>query len=301
MSENLLQEVEELEYTIEELNEDGQPKKLKLRGVYQKSDTPNGNGRTYPKPVLEAAVGKVKETVESRRMVGELDHPNDAKVHLDKVSHIITKLDMSSDGEVIGEAEVLGTPAGVILKELLKGGVKLGISSRGFGSTKAAAGGLQEVQDDYKLVTFDIVSDPSTPGAYPEPVYENNENDQKSDENEDKEYVTNLESLVEDVLSTSETIEVESKEFICSDDEGARFYMVEEEKDSYGQLNFHVSHDYHILIKNDEFDERVSFNEENIELIENIYGSRVSNKIKTKLSELGFDATTLNSIKEEED
>lgn len=300
MSENLLQEVNELEYTIEELNEEGQPKKLKLRGVYQKSDTPNGNGRTYPKPVLEAAVKKAVDTVGERRMIGELDHPADAKVHLDRVSHIITKLEMGQNGEVIGEAEVLGTPSGVILKELLKGGVKLGISSRGFGSTKKV-GELQEVQDDYKLVTFDIVSDPSTPGAYPEAVYENNENENNENENENKEYVTNLESIVEDVLSTSETIQTESREFICSDDEGARIYIVEEERESYGQLSFHVSHDYHILIKNEEFDERVSFTEENIELIEGIYGKKVSNKIKSKLFELGFDAKTLNIIKEEED
>lgn len=299
MSENLLQEVNELDYTIEELNEDGQPKKLKLRGIYQKSDTPNGNGRTYPKSVLEAAISKVKPAVEGRRMVGELDHPADAKVHLDKVSHIITHLDINESGEVIGEAEVLGTPAGVILKELLKGGVKLGISSRGFGSTKAAAGGLQEVQDDYKLVTFDIVSDPSTPGAFPQAVYEHNENNDET--TDDIDYVTNLEALVDDSLSESEDIETEKREFVCTDGEDGRIYLIPEGRDSYGQLNFHVSHDYHILIKNEEFNERVSFTSENLELIESIYGEKVSGKIKSKLLELGFDPDTLYSIKEEED
>lgn len=298
MDKNLLQEVNELDYTIEELNEDGQPRKLKLLGIYQRSDTPNGNGRSYPKSVLASAIDKAKPVVEGRRMVGELDHPADAKVHLDKVSHIITKLDMNENGEVIGEAEVLGTPAGVILKELLKGGVKLGISSRGFGSTKAAAGGLQEVQDDYKLVTFDIVSDPSTPGAFPQAVYEHNENNETT--NEDVEYTTNLEALVEDVLSTSEDIQTENKEFICSHDEDSRIYLIDEGRDSYGQLNFHVSHDYHILIRNDEFNERVSLSEENLQLIESIYGERVADKIKSRLFELGYDPKTLNLIKEED-
>lgn len=298
MAENLLQEVSELDYTVEELNEDGQLKKLKLRGVYQKSDTPNGNGRTYPKSVLESALNKVKSVVEGRRMVGELDHPADAKVHLDKVSHIITKLEMSPSGEVIGEAEVLGTPAGVILKELLKGGVKLGISSRGFGSTKSATGGLQEVQDDYKLVTFDIVSDPSTPGAFPQAVYEHNENNETTNENVD--YTTNLEALVEDVLSTSEDIQTENKEFICAHEEDGRIYMIDEGRDSYGQLNFHASHDYHILIRNDEFDERVSLSGENLQLIESIYGERVADKIKSRLFELGYDPKTLYLIKEED-
>jgi hypothetical protein len=205
---------------------------------------------------------------------------------------------MSPSGEVIGEAEVLGTPAGVILKELLKGGVKLGISSRGFGSTKAAPGGLQEVQDDYKLVTFDIVSDPSTPGAFPQAVYEHNENNETTKE---EDYVTNLEALVDDVLSVEEEIIDEDKTFVCTDGENARFYMVEGERDSYGNLNFHASHKYHILIKNEEFDERVSFSDDNIELVESIYGSSVADKIRSKLSDLGYDPLTLNLVKSEED
>ena len=130
----MLREVNELSYEIEELNEDGQPKKFKLKGVYQKSDTPNGNKRVYPRAVLESAVHSVNEDVLGRRMLGELDHPDDAKIHLDKVSHLITKLEMTPSGEVYGEAEVLPTANGKILESLLRSGVKLGISSRGFGS-----------------------------------------------------------------------------------------------------------------------------------------------------------------------
>ena len=159
LDENLLQEINNFDYVIEELNEDGMPKKFKLKGIYQAADTPNGNKRTYPRPVLEGAVNSVQSMVTERRMLGELDHPADAKVHLDKVSHVVTELRMEANGQVYGEAEVLPTASGKILEALLKSKVKLGISSRGFGSTKSTSTGLSEVQDDYKLVTFDMVSD----------------------------------------------------------------------------------------------------------------------------------------------
>ena len=174
----LLQEVNDLEYNVEltEEKKDGKKvKKIKLKGVFQKADTPNKNKRVYPKKVLEKVIKESQEALEERRMVGELDHPPEAKIHLDKISHVITKLEMRPDGVVYGEAEVLPTPAGRILEALIKSNVKLGISSRGYGSVKKSKEGLNEVQEDYKLITFDIVNDPSTPNAFPDPVLEHNE------------------------------------------------------------------------------------------------------------------------------
>lgn len=294
--ENFLNEVNEFTYTIEELNEDGMPKKLKIKGIYQKADIENGNKRMYPRPVLEAAVKSVQSVVLDKRMLGELDHPSDAKIHLDKVSHLITKLEFSPNGEVYGEAEVLPTAHGKILESLLKSGVKLGISSRGFGSTKENKG-LQEVQGDYKLVTFDIVSDPSTPGAFPKPVYEQKETEEVK---ENEKYITNLEALVDDILDDSAEAPVhETKTFVCKDNEENRFYIVEGEKDSLGKLNFHLSRKYHLLIRNEDNEERVALDNVNMELVESIYGERVSSKIKASIEALGYDSETLNIKKEE--
>lgn len=298
MSDNLLQEYNEFSYTLEELNEDGKPKKFKLKGIFQKSDTPNGNKRVYPRPVLEGAVESVSSIVNEGRMLGELDHPDDAKIHLDKVSHKVTKLYMSGDGTVIGEAEVLNTPAGKILESLLQSGVKLGISSRGFGSTKEASNGLHEVQKDYKLVTFDIVSDPSTPGAFPSAVYEHNENKSSSSVNESG--VTTLGYALEDILSEEIEIKREQKELVCSDQNNNRYYIVEGEKDSYGTLNFHVSHDYHILVKNENLEERIAINSENIKLFEDVYGNKVTSRVLDKINELGYNSKTFFANKKED-
>lgn len=296
---SMLREVNELSYEVEELNEDGMPKKFKLKGVYQRSDTPNGNRRVYPRAVLEEACRSVNEDVANRRMLGELDHPDDAKIHLDKVSHLITKLEMNANGEMYGEAEVLPTANGKILESLLRSGVKLGISSRGFGSVKKNSQGLNEVQDDYKLVTFDIVSDPSTPGAFPNAVYENRE---EENENEEIEYVTTLGSLVEDVVGSSldGDDEEEYRDYLCMDEAKNRFYVVEGEKDSYGYLNFHASHEYHVLVKNEDYQERLGLNEDNLNLIKNVYGPKVYKNILHKINDLGYDPKTLNLKKEEE-
>lgn len=292
---NLLQEVEQFSYEVQELNEDGMPKTFKLKGIFQKGDTPNGNGRSYPGAVLEAAVNSTLNLVQEGRMLGELDHPADAKIHLDKVSHKVTKLEMKN-GTVYGEAEVLKTPAGKILESLLKSGVKLGISSRGFGSTKEV-GGLHEVQDDYKLVTFDIVSDPSTPGAFPNPVYEHKEH-KKQEINED--YVTTLDFLVDETLNEGvELQEQEYRHYIGSDDDRNMFYIVEGERDSYGFLNFHMSHDYHLLVKKQDEHERIGMNEENMDFINKIYGNKIYKKLENKIDELGYDPSSLNLKKEE--
>ena len=292
----LLRDFNELDYTIDELNEDGMPKKFKLKGRFQHADLPNGNGRVYPRPVLESSIQKTSQAVQERRMLGELDHPNDAKIHLEKVSHVVTALKLNEDGQMYGEAEVLPTASGKILEQLLRSGVKLGISSRGFGSTKKNGKGLEEVQNDYKLVTFDIVSDPSTPNAYPQAVYENNENkDVQIDEN----YTSTFDTLLEDVLSEELETKEEAKQLLTKDVDGNRFYMVEGEKDSYGNLNFHISHDYHILVKNEDFEERVGINGTNLQLIEDVYGKKVHDRIVNKIQELGYNPDTLNWNKEE--
>lgn len=182
---NELTESLDFDYKIiqEGNEEDGQKKVTKLRGLFQQGGIKNGNGRLYPTSILETAVKINQDKVGERHMLGELDHPTDGKIHLEKVSHLITGLNISENGRVEGELEVFdgplengGTPAGQILGSFIKRGVKLGISSRGFGSTKQV-NGVNEVQNDYKLITFDIVSDPSTPEAYPTAVFEGQEVD----------------------------------------------------------------------------------------------------------------------------
>jgi hypothetical protein len=175
----LLQEFQDFTYeVISEQTEEGGRKKTYLKGLFQHGGIRNGNGRMYPTPILEREISKNIDKVRNRNMLGELDHPTEGKIHLDKVSHCVTDLKMESDGRVTGAVEVFdgpdddgGTPKGRILGSLIRRGVKLGISSRGFGSTKED-GDVNEVQDDFKLITFDIVADPSTPNAYPSAVYE---------------------------------------------------------------------------------------------------------------------------------
>ena len=138
-----------------------------LVGICQKSGTKNGNGRIYRKETLEREVENYQKAIQERRALGELDHPDDSVVNLKNCSHLMTK--MWWDGEsVMGKIEVLDTPSGKILKELVKAGVKLGISSRGMGSVKQK-NGETIVEDDFQLICFDMVSEPSTPGAFLSP------------------------------------------------------------------------------------------------------------------------------------
>ncbi len=138
--------------------------KFLMKGVLQKANTLNQNGRVYPMGVLSREVQNYQRFIEEGRALGELDHPDSSVVELKNVSHIIREAHM--DGEVCyGTLEVLDTPNGRILKSLVESGVKIGISSRGVGSTKTE-GGHQVVQDDFQLICWDIVSEPSTPGAF---------------------------------------------------------------------------------------------------------------------------------------
>jgi hypothetical protein len=171
LNNNILIDTMPLEYEI--LEEGVAPaKKLKLRGLFHKADVVNGNNRKYRKTILEREVQNLQEAIKERRALGELGHPQTVDINLERVSHIITSLEFKNETDVIGTAEVLrDTPYGAILEGLLKNKVKLGISARGKGSV-INQGGIDEVADDYQLITFDIVARPSTPGAYPEAILE---------------------------------------------------------------------------------------------------------------------------------
>jgi hypothetical protein len=135
-----------------------------LSGVMQMSETKNGNGRVYPHAILEREVKKYTEAVKQRRALGELDHPESGVVNLQNCSHLVTDIWMEGN-KCMGKIEVLGTPAGKILESLIDAEVPCGISSRGMGSI-SERDGVTMVEDDFQLICFDMVADPSTPGAY---------------------------------------------------------------------------------------------------------------------------------------
>jgi len=150
--------------------------RLVVRGVLQRAESKNQNGRVYPREVLMREVKKyAKEFIGQNRAMGELDHPESSVVNLANVSHNIKEMHWEGDN-LLGTVEVLSTPSGNILTELFKSGIKLGISSRGMGSveTVSEAGDepSQEVQPDFELIAFDFVSNPSTHGAFMYPMKE---------------------------------------------------------------------------------------------------------------------------------
>ena len=135
-----------------------------LTGRIQTADKKNGNGRKYPEKVLRREMDNYMTIVKDNRATGELDHPDDSVINLKNVSHMVT--DCWWEGkDVMGKIKVLDTPSGRILKDLINAGVKLGISSRGLGSVKESMGETI-VEDDFQLICFDIVSEPSTPNAF---------------------------------------------------------------------------------------------------------------------------------------
>jgi len=138
-----------------------------VRGLFQRADEANQNKRVYPRTILENQVKKLQPLIKERRLCGELDHPQNDTVKLTNASHLVTKLWMENS-EVMGEAEILNTPNGKVAQALLADGVKIGISSRGLGTlSEDHMTGQKTVNEDYNLVTFDLVADPSTRGAYP--------------------------------------------------------------------------------------------------------------------------------------
>ena len=135
-----------------------------LSGIMQKSDTVNGNGRVYPHNVLMKEMKNYQKLVKECRALGELDHPEDSVINLKNASHMITEVWWEGNA-VMGKAKVLDTPSGKILRSLVESGVTLGISSRGMGSV-TESNGQTTVEDDFQLICFDFVSEPSTPGAF---------------------------------------------------------------------------------------------------------------------------------------
>lgn len=136
-----------------------------LTGVIQRAKSKNQNGRIYPREVLEREIENYQKIVRDNRACGELDHPEDSVVNLKNVSHIMTSIWWDGD-DVMGKCKVLNTPSGQILRSLVDSGVTLGISSRGMGSVHEDRKGNTIVEDDFNLICFDFVSDPSTIGAF---------------------------------------------------------------------------------------------------------------------------------------
>jgi hypothetical protein len=163
---------ENLGYIVEET--DGK-KNIFIEGVFAQYDTGNRNNRIYPKNVMEKEVNRYQEIIEAKRSLGELGHPPNPTINLDKVSHLITSLKMEEGGRVIGRAKILETPMGLIAKNLIENDCGMGVSTRGLGSLKLGKNGLQEVQDDFHLATIDIVADPSAPDAFVRGIMENAE------------------------------------------------------------------------------------------------------------------------------
>ena len=175
--------------------------KLIVRGVLQRAEAKNQNGRIYPREVLVREAKKYhKEFIKQSRAMGELDHPESSVVNLANVSHNIKEMHWEGDN-LLGTVEVLGTPSGNILTELFKSGIKLGISSRGMGSveTVSEAGGepSQEVQPDFELIAFDFVSNPSTHGAFMHPIKEGVE---KQPEGRTCGRYCKVESIINDII-----------------------------------------------------------------------------------------------------
>ena len=151
-------------------------KDLYIEGVFLQADLKNRNGRLYPSKIMEKEVKRyTKEYIDKKRAFGELGHPEGPTINLDRVSHMITSL-KREENNWIGKAKVTDTPHGNIVKNLIKEGAQLGVSSRGMGSLKANKKGIQEVQGDFYLATAaDIVADPSAPDAFVNGIMEGKE------------------------------------------------------------------------------------------------------------------------------
>lgn len=160
------------------------PNRIVIKGQYALTDTPTQNKRLYREHLWKREFKRLNEAIKRRRVYGELDHPQDGRTKLQRASHIITKLEVRGN-QVYGEAEVIeGTPNGNILKAIAEVSGEVGISSRGFGSVKTRSDGVQEVQEDFKLDTFDFVADPATRTAYPQVFREAREKIQYAMEND---------------------------------------------------------------------------------------------------------------------
>jgi len=168
----LVEANDEIEMVVEAATAD-KPKSYYIKGIFMQSNKANKNGRIYPKKVMESVVNDFQQMIKEKRALGELGHPPTPQINLDKASHIITDLHFEGS-DVYGTAKVISTPMGKIAQSLIDEGVKLGVSSRGLGSL-VKKGDLNEVQNDFKLSTIDIVSDPSAHEAFVEGIMEGKE------------------------------------------------------------------------------------------------------------------------------
>lgn len=168
----LIEEVQEPTRLIVESGDIAQDKKYFIEGVFMQSDVKNRNGRIYSKDLMDKEITRyINEMVLTKRAVGELGHPPVTQVNADKISHLIT--DLRIDGNnYLGKAKLLSTPMGLIAQNLVQEGVKFGVSSRGYGSV-SKKNGIEYVNKDFRLVTIDIVLDPSAPDAFVTGLMEN--------------------------------------------------------------------------------------------------------------------------------
>ncbi len=166
MSKKLLIETHTIKISPSQLTENvnSDNGNLMVEGILATAEVKNGNGRYYSKDLWERELSKYKDLIKERRSLGELDHPESSVVNLKNVSHLIRDYNWDGDN-VMGMIEILPTPSGNILKELIKNGVTVGVSSRGMGSLQDM-GGVMEVQDDFELLCWDFVSTPSNPGSF---------------------------------------------------------------------------------------------------------------------------------------
>lgn len=164
----LLKEMSYFDYSPSQIKESIEQNngRLIVKGVIQRADVQNANGRIYPREILAREISNYQKLVEERRALGELDHADDPIVNLKNASHVITKIWMDSEGVVMGEVEILDAlPMGKILRGLIEANIKVGISSRALGSVENTHEGVI-VQDDLHFICWDFVGDPSTPGAF---------------------------------------------------------------------------------------------------------------------------------------
>ena len=195
MSKKLIVDYLPFEVNKQQINESIEENngRLVVKGVLQRAEAENQNGRIYPRDILMREADKYTDNfIHQNRALGELDHPDSSVVNLNNASHNVTEMHWDGD-DLMGTVEVLSTPSGNILKELFKSGIKLGISSRGLGSVKETAGeDTVKVQDDFELIAFDFVSNPSTHGAFLYPMNES--------KNAKVDSTTRIERIITDIL-----------------------------------------------------------------------------------------------------
>lgn len=196
----LIQQISYIKYDKQKLEQDIKKNNgmFIVQGILQKADTPNQNKRVYPKAILEKQVQRYKrQKIANNQATGQLDHPESTSVSLKYVSHNI--LDLWWQGSTLmGKIQILDTPNGLILKQLFKSGIRVGISSRGVGSV-SKKDGLDYVDQDFQIVCWDFVSTPSTPGAYTHKI--NQSKQYNLIQSKKKQKINNINYLINQILN----------------------------------------------------------------------------------------------------